>query len=239
MKHILKSECPEGLAKYLKDNPDGTWDNFSDEAREAYKIVQDIIKDDQLGICCYCETDFDISEQSYIKDFRVEHFYPKSKTLIRDTKKNAHLTWSNLLGCCHGGSKNHIDDDRYTSPNLHCDAIKNEHDWTQVILNPLTIAEDARIFTFDKDGSIKVSDQCPDEIKVLAQQSIDKLNLNEETYLLKARGKVRAELVNQYTYLVKDGKTPQQALDILKQALFSETATNMKFYTCKLDYVSY
>lgn len=239
MKYIAKSECPEELKIYLTENPDATWEDFKNEDQNGYKVVCSLIKSDQLGICCYCEVDFEISNESHIKDFRVEHFYPKSKTPIPNTNENAHLTWTNLLGACHGGSKNHIDDDRYTNPNLHCDAIKKENIWTDQILNPLNISLDEKIFTFEKDGKIIVSDQCPESIKVLAQQSIDKLNLNEETYLIKARERIRTEIGNQYNYLVQSGKTKQEALDFLKDALFSQTAVNMKFYTCKLDLVSY
>lgn len=239
MRHISKSEAPLGLTKYLNENSTAKWENFKNEDQVAYKAVCTLIKEDQLGICCYCETDFEISNTSSIKDFRVEHFYPKSETHLPNTQENAHLTWSNLFGCCHGGSMNHIDDNRYTNPNLHCDAIKGDNDWTNEILNPLRIPADAKIFSFEMDGEIIISDQCPVELKVLAKQSIEKLNLNEKTYLKKAREAVRKEMENQSAILIQSGKTVEEALDFLKEALFSNTATNMKFYTCKLDYVSY
>lgn len=239
MRHISKSEAPLGLTKYLNENSTAKWENFKNEDQVAYKAVCTLIKEDQLGICCYCETDFEISNTSLIKDFRVEHFYPKSETYLPNTQENAHLTWSNLFGCCHGGSMNHIADNRYTNPNLHCDAIKGDNDWTNEILNPLRIPADAKIFSFEMDGEIIISDQCPVELKVLAKQSIEKLNLNEKTYLKKAREAVRKEMENQSAILIQSGKTVEEALDFLKEALFSNTATNMKFYTCKLDYVSY
>lgn len=240
MKCILKSECPDGLATYLKDNPNATWENFGNEAQEAYDVVQKIIQTDQLGICCYCEIDFYVSDESPKKDFRVEHFYPKSKTPLH-SGENAHLTWGNLLGCCHGGTQHfYIDDERFTSKrNRHCDANKAEKDWSSIILNPLNIPEEAKIFSFEIDGKIVVSDQCPAELKVMAENSIDKLNLNEVTYLIKARGKVREAIRIQFNALIKSGKSPQESLDFLREALFSNTAINMKFYTCKKDFVSY
>ncbi|MQZ55922.1 TIGR02646 family protein [Acinetobacter junii] len=240
MKHILKSECPVGLTEYLLENPNATWENFGNEAQEVYTIVQNRIKDDQLGICCYCEIDFYVSDDSSIKDFRVEHFYPKSKTPL-PTGENAHLTWLNLLGCCHGGTQHfYIADERFTTKkNRHCDANKGEKDWTNIIFNPLHIPEGVKIFTFQTDGKIMVSAQCPKELKTMAQSSIDRLNLNEETYLVKAREKVRAEIAAQFDALTKTGQNPEDALVFLKDALFGDTATNMKFYTCKLDYVSY
>lgn len=240
MRHILKSLCPEGLANYLSENPAATWENFGNEAQEAHDIVQNTIKSDQLGICCYCEIDFHVSDKAYIKDFRVEHFYPKKQTPL-PSGENAHLTWSNLLGCCHGGTQRlYHEDERFTSKkNRHCDADKGEEDWTKIILNPLSIPEEKKIFSFEINGKIIVSSQCPEDFKALAQQSIDKLNLNEKTYLLKARGKMRAEIAMQFDSLKKSGKTEQEALDFLSEALFADTATNMKFYTCKLDYVYY
>lgn len=239
MKHISKSECPEGLAKYLAENPHATWEDFKNEDQVSYKNVCDIIKNDQSGICCYCEIDFEISDESPIKDFRVEHLYPKSKTPIPITLENAHLTWSNLLGCCHGGSMKYIDDNRYTAPYLHCDAVKGENIWTEQILNPLEIPKIAKIFSFKTDGQIIVSDECPTGLKVRAQNSIDKLNLNEASYLRKAREAVRNELGTYFNTLIKDGKTPEEALDFLREVLFSDTVVNFKFYSCKLDYVSY
>ncbi|MDO7384096.1 retron system putative HNH endonuclease [Acinetobacter baumannii] len=240
MKHITKSECPEGLAKYLAENPDATWEDFKNEDQVSYKNVCDIIKNDQSGICCYCEIDFEISDESPIKDFRVEHLYPKSKTPIPITLENAHLTWSNLLGCCHGGSMNHIDDNRYTAPHLHCDAVKGENIWTEQILNPLKIPQNEKLFTFETNGKIILSDQCPEDLKEIAQGSIDKLNLNEKSYLLKARGKVRDTLKAEFARKVREGGlSEQQALDELKTELALNTYSGMKFYTCKLDFVSY
>jgi uncharacterized protein (TIGR02646 family) len=240
MRHISKSLCPEGLAEYLSENPDATWKNFGDEAQEAHEVVQNIIKSDQLGICCYCEIDFHVSDEAHIKDFRVEHFYPKKQTPL-PSGENAHLTWSNLLGCCHGGTQRlYQEDERFTSKkNRHCDADKGEKDWTKIILNPLCIPEGVKIFTFETDGQIIVSAQCPEEFKIMAQSSIDRLNLNEKTYLIKAREKVRAAIAVQFDVLTKSGQNADEALDFLKDALFGDTATNMKFYTCKLDYVSY
>jgi uncharacterized protein (TIGR02646 family) len=241
MKHILKSVCPKGLTEYLSANPCATWENFCNEAQEAHKIVQAIIKEDQLGICCYCEIDFHVSDKSPIKDFRVEHFYPKSQTPLPDTGENAHLTWSNLLGCCHGGTEHfYNDDERFTDKrHRHCDAPKGEKDWTKIILNPLNIPEDTTIFTFETDGTIKVSAKCPPDLKTLAQNSIEKLNLNESTYLKKARKSVRDAIEYEFYKLRQSGLTEQESLDFLKNALFASTAINMKFYTCKLDYVSY
>lgn len=239
MRHISKSKAPLDLIKYLNENPTAKWEKFKNEDQVAYKAVCTLIKEDQLGICCYCETDFEISNTSSIKDFRVEHFYPKSETHLPNTQENAHLTWSNLFGCCHGGSMNHIADNRYTNPNLHCDAIKGDNDWTNEILNPLHIPTDAKIFSFEMDGEIVVASECPENLKVLAQQSISKLNLNEESYLMKAREAARQEIATQLDNLIQRGQTMDEALDFLKEALLGETATNMKFYTCKLDYVSY
>lgn len=239
MKRIFKSDAPAELTAYLSKNLTGTWEEFKNEDQIGYKTVCTLIKKDQLGICCYCETDFNISEMSSIKDFRIEHFYPKSETYLPNTQENAHLTWSNLFGCCHGGSMNYIDDNRYTNPNLHCDAIKADNIWVEEILNPLHIPEDEKIFTFNMDGEILVAEKCPQSLKVLAQQSITKLNLNEESYLMRARKAVREEIATQFDNLIQSGQATEDALDFLKEALFGEAATNMKFYTCKLDYVSY
>lgn len=239
MKYISKSECPEELKTYLAENPDATWDDFGNEAQKAHEIVQNTIKRDQLGICCYCEIDFHVSDEAHIKDFRVEHFYPKKQTPL-PSGENAHLTWSNLLGCCHGGTqRNYTDDERFTSrENRHCDADKGEKDWTNIILNPLNIPEDVKIFTFQSDGKIIVSDHCPDEFKILAQNTIEKLNLNEESYLKRARAVVREALKEKISEFVISGLALEEAINTLSQAMFSGTQENLKFYSCKLDLLS-
>lgn len=238
MKSIAKSECPEGLTNYLKNNDgNGTWENFCDEAQEEHKVVQNVIKNDQFGVCCYCEVDFYVSDTSHLKDFRVEHFYPKSKKRLPATNENAHLTWSNLLGACHGGTQHfYIEDERFKSKkNRHCDAVKGDKDWHQKILNPLYIPVNLKIFTFDIDGKMKVDKNCPPKLVQLAQNSIDMLNLNEKTYLINARKVIREKVHEHFKLLLDSGYTQEKALEELMEIYLSNSASNMKFYSCKLD----
>src|SRR5690606_40853945 len=103
MRAIKKSPPPKELIDYITDNPNATWNNFRDNARDALVIVKNLIQSDQKGICCYCEINFkDPSFSEHLEDFCVEHFYPKSKNKM-ENGENAHLSWTNLLGSCHGG----------------------------------------------------------------------------------------------------------------------------------------
>lgn len=231
MRHITKSACPIELQTYLQNNPDATWTQFKRDS--AHKVVQQTIINDQEGICCYCEVDFlDPPDIHHLPDFRVEHFFPKEENKLPNGE-NAHLTWSNLLGACHGGSQKAFNKTkRYTSPDLHCDAIKGNNIWTEIILNPLNIPPDIEIFAFkSKDGEMIVSKKCPPELAQLADNSIRLLNLNQETYLKDARQEI-IEVLEQQIIEESATKTFEEAMEYLRQAhLYA--ANKKKFFTCK------
>ena len=239
MKAITKSPCPPELQEHLIAFPADTWNSFTSTNSAAHTVVKENIKQNQLGICCYCEIDF--SEESHTPDFRVEHFYPKSKS-PRPDGSNAHLAWDNLLGSCHGGSekyKPHVGSKRYTSPDLHCDAIKKEKNLTNVILNPLDLRPDDKIFKFDSNGDMAVdSARCPPNLVVKAENTIKELNLNQR-FLSESRKEVRASIVSAINDLVIVGGIPMQQVQSLlhKALLVSEKIP--KFYSCKFDAIYY
>lgn len=231
MRHITKSACPIELQTYLQDNKDATWKQFKREY--ASKIVSETIIKDQEGICCYCEVDFlDPPDIHHMPDFRVEHFFPKEKNVL-PTGENAHLTWSNLLGACHGGSQKAFEKTpRYTAPDLHCDAIKGSEDWTTQILNPLNIPSDVEIFAFkSKNGEMVVSENCPPVLAELANNSIELLNLNQETYLKDAR-RVVIEVLEQQIMEESENQPIEEAITYLRQ-VHLYAAEKKKFFTCK------
>ncbi|MBP6437338.1 MAG: TIGR02646 family protein [Paludibacteraceae bacterium] len=231
MRHITKSACPIELQTYLQENPDATWEQFKRE--HASKIVKETIINDQEGICCYCEVDFlDPPDIHHMPDFRVEHFFPKERNKLLNGE-NAHLTWSNLLGACHGGSQKAFNKTkRYTSPDLHCDAIKGKEEWTTTILNPLNIPAGIEIFSFKStDGEMMVSKNCPPELAQLAGNSIQLLNLNQETYLKDAR-RVIIEVLEQQIVEESETKTFEEAIEYLRQ-VHLYAAEKKNFFTCK------
>jgi len=202
MKKICKSIEPQELSQYRNSHPHDNWNKFrGSRGKRRYKAVANKLKSDQGGICAYCEIDLKIRNTTAGRDdFRVEHFIPKSKTT---PQHNYHLDWSNLLGVCHGGSESLVVDatDRFTAPDLHCDAYKDQDktiDRSQDILNPLSVPAFPPLFTFSrnvdtsKNGIMSV---IPDNCTISgisvekAKKTIDYLNLNHQQ-LKKARGKI-------------------------------------------------
>lgn len=245
MKSIKKSDCPQELIQYIEKFPEAEWDSLYKEAKPVYQAIKKAVESDQKGICCYCEVDFiDLPDVNYVEDFRVEHFYPKSETPL-PTGENAHLHWNNLLGACHGGAErvfSYINDTslnhfRFTAPDLHCDAIKGDNNWVAVILNPLEINSNDKLFTFNSNGEILVHKDCPSTLTELANNTIKYLNLNQKTYLVRARKVVRDELMGQLELLLLDDDDIQIAINELKAIHLKEDEV-IKFYSCKLDVLS-
>lgn len=181
MKKIIKSSIPQKLQQYTQANQNNTWKQFCDNCRDGHNDVKNTIKQDQGGICCYCECEFEPS--GYVKsNFRVEHFHPKEDN--NPAVNRWQLKWDNLLGCCHGGSDADIVE-HYASEHhhRHCDILKGGIIWDNEILNPLIdIPAFPPIFSVASDGTMKVIDaNCPnDAIKQKAHNCLDfqKLNLN-------------------------------------------------------------
>lgn len=201
MKKVCKSSEPQELSQYRNAQPHSTWDQFrKSRGNRRYKAVANTLKSDQGGICAYCEIDLkDRSTTAEKNDFRVEHFIPKSQTT---PGHNYHLDWSNLLGVCHGGSVPDVVDapDRFTAPDLHCDAYKDQSgiDRSQDMLNPLSIPAFPPLFTFSRDvdtsknGTMSVLPANCTKSGISsqkAQHTIDYLNLNSND-LKKLRGEV-------------------------------------------------
>lgn len=140
--------------------------------------------DDQGGLCAYCEIDLAPAINGSEADLRVEHFHPKSDT---SGSVNWALRWSNLLACCHGGSRPDVVDaaSRYgrTKSDHSCDVPKAVKDLDGVILNPLTdIPASPALFAFQRaGGAISVdTSRCSAAgvPHIKAQATIDELGLN-------------------------------------------------------------
>ncbi|UXB38141.1 retron system putative HNH endonuclease [Stenotrophomonas maltophilia] len=149
---------------------------------------------DQQSLCAYCEIRMIIDEDGADRsDFRVEHFIPKKP---HNPPPNHAATWSNMLGCCHGGASKAVAvQGRFTAPDLSCDAIKGNKNLLGVIINPLSdISDDDFIFGFLSDGSISVSDDCPGHLVDRAGRTIVELGLDAARLRKLRRAAVEATL---------------------------------------------
>jgi len=189
MKKVKKNNrVPLELEKYFELNPNKIWENFKNECQTGYKEVLREIKQNQGGICCYCELTF-YDEKGIRDDFRVEHFHPKSDN--SNSEINWNLIWTNLLGCCNGGSEEYIlGGTRFISnkKHRHSDILKAEKNWDDEILNPLDIPAFPPLFKVDSKGSMEVLEENCKSASVdivKAQNCLDEEKLNLNSPILK------------------------------------------------------
>jgi len=189
MKKVHKSKTvPIELKTYFDNNPNDSWETFKNQCQTGYRKVLNKIKQNQSGVCCYCEITF-YDEREIRDDFRVEHFHPKSDNNNPDINWN--LIWTNLLGCCHGGSdKSVLKGERFiqNKNHRHSDVLKSEKNWDDEILNPLEIPAFPPIFNVSLKGKMSVlKENCIvcnlDVIK--AQNCLDSKKLNLNSPILK------------------------------------------------------
>jgi len=181
MKRCRKSRAePARLAAYRETNPEGTCEQFRDEAASAHEEVVATLERDQGGLCAYCEMDLVPGI-----DQGVEHFHPKSDG---SDGRNWHLDWDNLLLCCRGGQgwtgAQAVAEGRAREPrieNLSCDARKGSQVLDDRLLNPLEVPAFPRLFKFLGDGRIQVDQAECEEAGIEpaeAEDTIDLLGLN-------------------------------------------------------------
>lgn len=204
MKKINKSaNCPNGLYDYLMNNPNDNWDQFRGNDRNALEEVQRQLKNDQKGLCAYCEIDLVSDRNRGLDDFRVEHFHPKSP---HSPPPNHSLNWDNLRAVCTGGNTESIcEPERYTSPDESCDVPKGNKNLVGKILDPLNdIPAFPRYFSYIEQGSdsgkIEVDTElCPESKFDKAKKTIDELHLNAERLL-----RFRREVINSLRDALQD-----------------------------------
>lgn len=223
MKRIIKTEEPALLISYRTNNPNGRWQGCKNNQNRREQIQQYLLND-QGGLCAYCEVDLKMANAQGVADFRVEHFHPKSDI---STDHNWHLDWQNLLACCHGGSRPDVVDEaeRASSPDHSCDVPKADHDWDELILNPLQLAASPCLFRYSRaTGAVSVDDDNCETAGVdstKAQNNIDYLRLDANR--LKRLRKAELDRVNeQLRQLVQNGITLEAARDKLARALIKK-----------------
>jgi len=187
MKKVIKTAEPTGLRDYRQQNPSNTWDEFKRNNNDTVpkKQVQRQLKDDQSGLCAYCEIDFIDKDHIGVADFRVEHFHPKCDNL---TSHNWGLDWNNLFGCCHGGSQKNVAQsqypNRFTTGDHSCDVPKRNRKLDDIILNPLTVPAFPPLFKVARaDGKItvhRVNCQSANVSHSKALKTIKELNLDSQ-----------------------------------------------------------
>lgn len=221
MKKVLKGFEPKKLSTYRNLKPEASWEEFLNRSSRKLRTREQIVVD-QGGLCAYCEVDLQsASSGGLVADLRVEHFHPKSD---RSTTHNWALDWQNLLGCCHGGSQRNVIDAarRFTSPDHSCDVPKGNHNWDNVILNPLHLPAFPCLFQYNRStGAIEVNLEACQKASInsdKAQDTIDKLCL-DALRLRTLRKSVLDHVNDQLGHLLSSGKTIEEARAHVAQAL--------------------
>lgn len=225
MRRIRKGPAPSKLVSLLNSNPRATWDVVRN-SKLRYSQIKNRLFVDQQSLCAYCEIRMIMDDgEDANSDFRVEHFHPKSPHV---PPPNYAAMWSNMLGCCHGGSQRSVTaQGRFTAPDLSCDALKGGENLVGIILNPTTdIGAADSIFDFSRDGSIAVSDACPSAILTAAGKTIELLGLDTLRLRRLRRAAIEAVL-DAISTLSDEGFELEQACEV---AFPSDSPP--EFYSC-------
>lgn len=233
VKRVNKNTEPPSLQAYRQAQPQASWDELRNNARQAYDDIRSHAFEDQRGLCAYCE--MDIRDNDPLKS-RIEHFHPKSD---HSTPINWALAWHNMLAVCAGGSYRHATAPHSMEPldeNLSCDAHKDRliqqghlaeacEGW---VLNPLWLPIWPSLFEVDKfSGKLCASDcACTQaapwpnnqhtDTNTLVLHTIDALNLNCQR-LCTARLAVIHDIERNKKRQRLAGRTPQQGMATLAQ----------------------
>lgn len=152
MIRINKSLPPNQLTQFSQQVSSATWDMFRElNGGIDYRAIKELIFAEQHQLCAYCE----VNTGSMLNNKRIEHFISKSYA------QQYHTDWSNVFGVCLGGTE-HANKIKYEIPaNLSCDSHKSHientkqstnRNWQGVILNPLTIPANHKLFVLKKDS---------------------------------------------------------------------------------------
>lgn len=146
MKRCSKARTqPRCLEEVWNEMPNGTWEQLRDEQSSCYHCIRNRLREDQGGICAYCEISLSPDNE------QVAHFHPKSDT---STSYNWALDWENLWLACKGGSQSWMQNSNYYCPplpeNLSCDEKKGNAILDGQVLKPGDIPAFPRIFRFEQ-----------------------------------------------------------------------------------------
>lgn len=229
MKKVLKrGNVPPLLDAYTQANPNNDWVQFTGNDREGHSEVKGVLRNDQRGLCAYCEIDLALGNGQGLDDFRVEHFHPKKS---HHPPLNHALDWKNLLAVCTGGNaKDVAEKTRFTSPDHSCDVPKADHNWVGQILDPLTdIPAYPPLFSYEENTGAMIVDEasCPAHLVAKAEASIERLRLSPQQTaatpdcrLLRFRKAVIDKLRDELQSYLASGISVPEASEQLAIALF-------------------
>lgn len=225
MKRIRKSvEDPKALKVYkvrFANRPTPpTWNEFKKQP-ERVGPVKCILRNDQRGLCAYCEIRLAKGNES------VEHI------VTRDSDHDRELDWQNLLLICFGGER--------TPPpkELSCGQARNRAG-SSIVLNPLQIPAHEPLFILkNQTGELSADEGSCQRAQVdaeLVRSSVINLGLNVRR-LANARLRVLETIEEEVGKLVDAGRSFPEAEQLLAADWFQPNKAWPDFFTtvrCKL-----
>jgi len=155
MKRVRKAqheppELAEYKARFAQAPAERTWNKFK-KAAERRVPVKAQLRNDQRGLCAYCENALIPQDES------VEHFVPNA------AGDGQELEWTNLLLCCKGGEQPLLEE--VADGNARYDATGSKtcghakRNSTVAIFNPLHLPHSPRLFKFRSENGEIVPDE--------------------------------------------------------------------------------
>ena len=218
MKKCNKSNPePECLSTFRASTPTGTWEQFRDDIPDCYSSIRTFTRNDQGGLCAYCEISLDPDNE------QIAHFHPKSDT---STPHNWALDWANLWLACKGGSQTWMPNEHHHLPplpeNLSCDECKGANILDGSVLAPHEFPAFPRVFRYEQQPDrieIHVDEEACKKAAIdisKVQKTIEEFNLNCNR-LSKARLAIHSQLENAIKQLRKSGFDPSTGFAKLAQ----------------------
>lgn len=218
MKKCNKSNPePECLSSFRTNNPTGTWEQFRDGLPECYSSIRISTRNDQGGLCAYCEIRLNPNNE------QIAHFHPKSDT---STSHNWALDWANLWLACKGGSQTWMSHEHHHLPplpeNLSCDECKGANVLDGSVFAPHEFPAFPRVFRYEQQPDrieIHVDEEACEGAALdisKVQKTIGEFNLNC-TRLAKARLALHSQLEKAVKQLRESGRDPRPGLTRLAQ----------------------
>jgi uncharacterized protein (TIGR02646 family) len=223
VKLCLKSAPePECLASFRNTQPQGRWKEFRDT--QCYQTVRTKTRDDQGGLCAYCERLLTENDQ------QIAHFHPKSDV---NGGINWGLHWPNLwFACCGGDQASRQNPDAYLPPtaeNRSCDVAKENNTVDGQVLSPADVPAFPRVFRYEQRTDCM--DIAPDDANCvaagvaldIAQATVATFNLNCRR-LSEARMRVHRVIESQIKRLRENSPQPEAHYPSLVQRYLAKSA---------------
>ncbi len=183
---IRKGAPPRELITY-RETPDTSVDpprraRYDGPGFEtAKKPVRKALRDEQQGLCCYCNARIEDDEHR----MKIEHHVPQHGEFGDPTRD---LEWPNLLGACRGERPN---PSGRGPASLHCDSAKGEK---TLSIDPTNAAHMATI-DYTNDGRVRSTNSSfDDELNEVLNLNLDALRDDRS----RALGELQKQLRGRY-----------------------------------------